>query len=54
MIQYNCGKDIYNNLYREAIDVFARASRSGKRLTQLNETAFSCRLRESAYVCGKK
>jgi hypothetical protein len=37
-----------NLAYREAIAVFARASRSGKRKTQLNADALSCHLRKSA------
>ena len=37
--------------FREAIAVFARAGRSGKRKTQRNAIAFSCHLRISACTC---
>jgi hypothetical protein len=45
-------KKSINFVYREAIAVFARTSRSGKRKTQLNAIAFSCHLRISARICG--
>ena len=45
-------QDSMNLVYREAIAVFARTSRSGKRETQLNANAFSCYLRISACICG--
>ena len=41
-------QDSMNLVNREAIAVFARTSRSGKRETQLNANAFSCHLRISA------
>jgi hypothetical protein len=47
----NVGKS-FNFVYREAIAVFARTGRSGKRKIKLNANALSLHLRISACICG--
>jgi hypothetical protein len=42
----------YKEVYREAIAVFTRTGRSGKRNKQLYANAFSCHLRTSVCICG--